>query len=231
MKNLQEAILERESHRSTPFPVSDEMRLNDQDVPVTREMFVNYYTRRFPADLQRYYEILESYGDRGYPWVLEMTPHFNKERNDIQWSGINHFYMFSVSLYFMSMCTQVVGKIYGKPQMENFMRASGWPLLFCGMGGLMHPIQVVYESALFPQSIDEARYFDVLRTASSYLVSDFLDFFGGHAANLNSGSYRALCDIAKRQELEEEVEKQIALYERWVADPRTEYVSYYMQWS
>ena len=136
--------------------------------------------------------------------------------------------MFSVSVFFTSMCSQVIGKLYGWFQMENFMRASGRPMLNCGMGGLMHPIQVIFESELYPEQIEE-RYYDVLHVATEYLEADCLDFFSGHVANLNSNAYRQLYDVVIPQEVAQEFQAQVSLYESWIGDPAIGYQDVYVK--
>ena len=196
----------------------------------TKERFISYYTGRFSSDLQRYYDIKKDFGDRTYPFVLSVANdnYMNTRRSSMRWEGIDHFNMFSVSVFFMSMCTQVIGKLYGWLQMENFMRASGWPMLNCGMGGLMHPVQVILESKLYPQQVD-AGYYDVLHVASEYLFADFLDFLSGHANNLNPSAYRQLYDIVVIRDVAAEMQAQVALFEAWLDDHTTNYPSIYVK--
>ena len=202
-------------------------QLSDQ----IQERFISYYTRMFPSDLKSFYDIRRDFGDRTYPFVLSMAcnEHSNTHRRFMKWDDNDHFYMFSVSVFFTSMCTQVIGRLYGWFQMENFMRASGWPMLNCGMGGLMHPIQVISESNLNPKEYVE-RYVDVLHAASEYLAADFLDFFSGHAANLNSNAYSQLCDVVIPQEVAKEFQTQVSLYEAWIGDSGTKYQSIYVKY-
>lgn len=204
--------------------------INKQLSDQIQERFISYYTRMFPSDLKSFYDIRNDFGDRTYPFVLSMAcdEHSNTHRRSMKWDGIDHFNMFSVSVFFTSMCTQVIGKLYGWFQMENFMRASGWPMLNCGMGGLMHPIQVISESNLNPKENIEG-YVDVLHVASEYLAADFLDFFSGHAANLNSNAYHQLCDVVIPQEVASEFQKQVVLYEAWISNPEVRCESIYVK--
>ena len=169
---------------------------NKQLANRVHDLFVSYYTKRFYSDLKSFYDIRNDFGDGSYPFVLMMVcgEHSNTHRKSMKWDDIDHFYMFSVAVFFTSMCSQVIGRLYGWFQMENFLRASGWPMLNCGQGGLMHPIVVMGDSMLYPKE-DKDRYYDILHVASDYLEADFLDFFSGHAANLNSIAYRQLCDV------------------------------------
>ena len=195
------------------------------------DLFVSYYTKRFSSDLKSFYDIRNDFGDGSYPFVLMMTcgEHSNTHRKSMKWDDIVHFYMFSVAVFFTSMCSQVIGRLYGWFQMENFLRASGWPMLNCGMGGLMHPIVVIEDSMLYPKE-DKDRYYDILHVASDYLEADFLDFFSGHAANLNSNAYRQLCDIVIPQEVASEFQTQVSLYEAYIGNPEIWFQGIYVKY-
>lgn len=93
----------------------------------TKERFVSYYTGRFSSDLKRYYDIKNDFGDRTYPFVLSMASdnHVNTQRPSMRWEGVDHFNMFSVSVYFMSMCQRP-----RQPQ-DNIPKDSLWPHSSC----------------------------------------------------------------------------------------------------
>lgn len=223
-------IKEREECRNHPFPISQELRRKDEGVAVTSEQFIEYYTKKFKTDLHRYYEIRRDFGDKTYTFVRDMKcfDSINIRRLKMKWRGLNHFYMFSAYVYFMSLCTQAIGKLYGWGQMENFMRAKGWPMLNCGMGGLMSPVQVILESELYPQMIEE-KYYDVLHVASEHLIPDFLDFLNGKSENLNDKAYERLVKVVNPNKLNEEIRQQVLLFERWISDPDTRLPSSYVK--
>ena len=232
MADIRDSINQREAYRKHPFPIPLEMVFVNEYTHINREMFIRYYTNRFSDDLKQYYDITMDFGDKTYPFVLNMACFnmSNTRRLSMQWDNLSHFYMFSVSVYFMSLCTQVIGKLFGWHQMENFMRASGWPMLNCGMGGLMHPIQVIFESELYPQRVD-VRYFEILHTAEDYLIEDFLDFLKGNAANLNTVAYKKLCDdIRDIDTVAHEIKAQTNLFECWIGDPDTKYPGSYVKY-
>lgn len=216
---------EREQWRTMPFPAALPTKNTET---VTEATFVEYYNRQFTYDLKKFYNITQDFGDRSYPFVLGMTKSYNPERQDIDWKDINHYYMFSVGVYFMSMCTQCVGKLFGWHQMENFMRASGWPMLSCGMGGLMSPIQVVIESELYPVPGSEAKYHEVFHAAEDYLTRSFLEFLSGNTANINAIAYDSLCAEANANAAAEEVAEQTKRFECWIDDPSTTFPSLYI---
>ena len=199
-----------------------------KNCPVTTESFVSYYTTRFESDLRTFYDISNDFGDRTYPFVLEMPCRVtNLRRKDMVWDDLNHYYMFSAAVFYMSMCTQIIGRMYGWHQMENFMRASGWPMLSCGMGGLMHPIQVMLESELYPISSDDS-YTETLLNAGKYLKKDFLDFMKKGARCLNRSAHDCLVGTVETNDLSELFDKQQILYCEWIKNPETMYEGNYV---
>ena len=196
--------------------------------PVDTEEFIAYYTRQFESDLRRFFDISNDFGDRSYPFVLEMPCRVtNIRRRSMVWDDLNHYYMFSAAVFYMSMCTQLVGRLYGWHQMENFMRASGWPMLSCGMGGLMHPIQVMWESELYPMCSDDS-YTETLLNAGKYLKKDFMDFMQKGVPCLNRLAHNSLVDVVDIAQLYELFDEQEKLYCDWIKDPETKYESYYV---
>ena len=199
-----------------------------KNCPVTTESFVSYYTTRFESDLRTFYDISNDFGDRTYPFVLEMPCRVtNLRRKDMVWDDLNHYYMFSAAVFYMSMCTQIIGRMYGWHQMENFMRASGWPMLSCGMGGLMHPIQVMWESELYPISSDDS-YTETLLNAGKYLKKDFLDFMKKGARCLNRSAHDCLVGTIETNDLSDLFDKQQMLYCEWIKNPETMYEGNYV---
>lgn len=198
------------------------------DSPVDTETFVAYYTQRFESDLRMFFDVTNTFGDCSYPFVLEMPSGVtNLMRQHMVWDSVNHYYMFSAAVFYMSMCTQIVGRLYGYHQMENFMRASGWPMLSCGMGGLMHPIQVMMESRLSPFNPDDS-YIKTMCNAGKYLKKDFLDFMQWGVPCMNRTAHNALLADVNVRDLSELFDQQERLYCMWIKDPKTEYESYFV---
>ena len=210
----------RENHINFNNPSSDG--------PVATESFVSYYTGRFASDLRRFFDISNDFGDRTYPFVLEMSCGVtNLRRKGMVWDDLNHYYMFSAAVFYMSMCAQIVGRLYGWHQMENFMRASQWPMLSSGQGGLMHPIQVMWDSKLYPLNSDDS-YTETLLNAGQYLKKDFLDFMKKGEPCLNRSAHNALVDAVDIDELSALFDKQQMLYCEWIKNPETKYEGNYV---
>lgn len=196
--------------------------------PVDTEAFIAYYTRQFESDLRRFFDVRNDFGDGSYPFVLEMPCRVtNLQRRYMVWDDLNHYYLFSAAVFYMTMCTQIIGHLYGWHQMENFMRASGWPMLSCGMGGLMHPIQVMRESELHPLGSDDS-YTETMLNAGKYLKKDFLGFMQKGAPCLNRLAHNSLVEVVDIAQLSELFDEQEKLYCDWIKDPETKYESYYV---
>jgi len=135
---------------------------------------------------------------------------------------------FAAAVFYTSACPQVIGKLYGRKAMEDFHKASGWPMLNCGMGGLMSPVQVMMESRLFPYSTELDDFVKVFIEASAYLEADIVDFFRNDSTNLNPAAYVAVRETVDVDALHEELSRQRDLFLRWLRDPRTNYESYYV---
>lgn len=225
-----EAIDRRDGRRMKYFTVPIAVQVpGNGNKTFSRDLFIDYYKHEFQQDLCRFYDMSGHFGDKSYPFVPFMACHGrdNSARRSMTWSGTSHFYMFSASVFYMSLCTQVVGRLYDWEQMRNLLRASGWPLMFCGLGGLMHPIQMILESELYPMFPFDS-YLDVLDTVGKYLIDDFLAFFNGHSANLNDVAYQKLCKVANIKNMRKEIMKQVEVYKCWICDPDTPYESMYV---
>lgn len=245
----EEALKQRSARRQNSsivqltkhFLICDFSKLPGVDVSGKVEYgpFDKYYTQRFASDLAKYYDIDTSCGNFPYPFILAMEPPridelgdwigYNKNRIDLNFAGIRHFSMFAAAVFYTTACAQVIGKCHGGKPMKDFHKASGWPMMNCGMGGLMSPIQVVFESYLYPYSPDIDEYLEVFHEAADYLEADFFDFLEHDRANLNPAAYAALREVIGLAALREELAQQRKLFEAWIQDPRTKYPLYYLE--
>lgn len=200
--------------------------------------FEAYYTQRFAADLTKFYDIDASCSVFPHPIAITMTgPRMdrdggavgaNQRRLDLNFAGVRHFSMFAAAVFYTSACAQVIGRLYGRKAMEDFHKASGWPMLNCGMGGLMSPITVMADSLLFPYSRDVEEFVEVFDEASRYLEADFLDFLENNSANLNRKAYADLRKAVDVSAVRDELVQQRNLFVAWVRDPRMRYETHYV---
>lgn len=198
------------------------------------ERFVNYYLTQFEKDLKAYYDMsMTSRGDR-YPFIGFMSEPLNcNKRQYIKWSvdgadSQEHIHMFSAAIFHTSLFPQVIGKLYGVPAMEDFLAASGWPWMNCGLGGLMSPVRVVLESELRPGDDESEAYKERFLRASGYLTKDFLDFFALGAASLDKCAHAALLNTVDVQKMKEEIDAMTECFLKWIDDPQVKYESLYV---
>ena len=243
----EEALQQRDNRRrgsnisqvTKHFLLLDFSKLPDADLTGMPEFgpFDAYYTQRFASDLSKFYDIDTSCSIWPYPFVITMTPPSfdmlgeavgaNRHRLELNMVG-RYFSMFAASVFYTSACAQVLGKLYGRQAMEDFHRASGWPMLNCGMDGLMSPIVVMEDSLLFPYSRDIDEFLEVFKEASQYLEADFLDFLENSRDNLNSKAYAALRKAVDVDAVRDELVRQRDLFVAWVRDPRVPFESLYV---
>ena len=91
----------------------------------------------------------------------------------------------------------------------------------------MHPVQVMWESELYPMSPDDS-YVEILLNAGKYLKKDFLEFMRNGVPCMNRTAHDSLVDAVDVNELSELFDKQEQLYCDWIKDPETKYESYYV---
>ena len=178
-----------------------------RDYPLTREWVERYYNEYFEKDLHAAYQIDES-EDLSY----SLLPIFKDDKvgeMPIVWNGVNHFHMFSQSIFFMSLCQQVIGKLYGWDAMEKFMSASGWPMITCFMAGLRHPIYIIQYAGLFHLKGLENAYCELLELSLPYFLERMSKFLDNTDVNI--------------QEVINEISNQVELLKSWIMDPTSQF--------
>ena len=91
----------------------------------------------------------------------------------------------------------------------------------------MHPIQVMWESELYPMCSDDS-YAATLHNAGKYLKKDFLDFMKRGVRCLNRPAHDTLVDVVDVNELSALFDEQEQLYREWIKNPETRYESSYV---
>lgn len=196
--------------------------------------FIKYYTDRFPDDLNQYYEISHDFADRRFPFIGFMSEPLNSNRRRfIKWGfddidAVEHLHMFSSAIFYTSLFPQVIGKLYGVTAMMDFLAASGWPWMNCGLGGLMSPIQVIFDSGLRPKEEEIEVYKVRFDSATSYLVEDFLAFFSSRVASLDIKAHDSLVRLVDLKNLRCEIESLKENFLRWIDNSDEPYESMYV---
>lgn len=203
---MHNANLETAMHAERSHPKLLPLKYS-RDYPLTREWVERYYNEYFEKDLQAAYQIDES-EDLSY----SLLPIFKDDKvgeMPIIWNGVNHFHMFSQSIFFMSLCQQVIGKLYGWDAMEKFMSASGWPMITCFMAGLRHPIYIIQYAELFHLEGLEIAYCELLELSLPYFIERMSKHLGNTGVNV--------------QEVINEISDQVELLKSWVKDPTIQF--------
>ncbi|MCQ2097819.1 MAG: hypothetical protein MJY87_07760 [Fibrobacter sp.] len=177
------------------------------------ENFVSYYTKNFSSDLEKWFSIERNHGDYKVSFIPHADGHFNPNR-PAKCSEVDE-YGFSVACFFTFLIPQVVALASGTMKtFYLFSKASGWPLLSCGMGGFMSPAQILKEAALEPFSNERKRYIPMLKTAENYFIQEIKKFLAGNDANLDHAVYANLCELTqgKSEEISKKITEQVDLY-------------------
>jgi len=191
--------------------------------PFSKELFIKYFNSDFHADLRTFFKFRYSYGDCTYSFVMSVESFKeNPGRLTMNWKGNLHYKMFSVGVFLIHTMAQVIGHLYGYRLMEDYLRASGWPLIHCGAGGHMHPIQVMYEGVLYPLNAYES-YINILNTSKDFIKEYFSYFLLGNAPNLNPDAYSRLCKVVNIEALLDDIDAITDNYVKWIKDPDTDY--------
>ena len=120
-----------------------------------------------------------------------------------------HQYYFSASMFFMSLIPQVIQKTAGYSAKIDFHSSSGWPILSCGLGGIMSPEQWLYESDIIPH-IKETKYYNpLLDIVLPFHCNELRSFLSGTEISIDNKAYVSLCKQVngKINEIIKEIER------------------------
>lgn len=114
--------------------------------------------------------------------------------------------------------------------MISFHRSSGWPILSCGLGGIMSPEQWLNESEIIPVNKDIGYYNTLLDILLPFHCNELRLFLSGTELSVDSEAYASLCkrtngkvdEIIREIEKVTEQAKQNFTLGRWPL--------YYIQW-
>ena len=104
----------------------------------------------------------------------------------------NPFY-YPIAVYFTSLIPQIIREIGDYELMLDFHRCSAWPLISCGLGGVMDPIHTLWKSGLMPfKGCDVNLLIQTIREAESVIGKDMVEFIQGGQRNINPSAYKHL---------------------------------------
>ena len=165
--------------------------------------YQRFYFNRFPQALQWYYPSW----DTKHNIILHAHRHFNEDRflntpslllcggdsKNKSYSSEEQYY-FSASVYYLCLIPHVIAKIAGEPVRDLFYKASGWPMLSAGLGGLVSPKQWLEESQIAPSKHEAAFYNELLDITLPFHSSEIANFLSGDQTSVDSESYIELCE-------------------------------------
>ena len=111
----------------------------------------NYYRESFLHDLAIWFTIEKGRWD-GCDFVpyMEGSRNPNRPHNEMLRQGMKTSHIFAAMVYLTILSTQIVWKLLGRKSAIALCRTNGWPIFSAGLGGFLHPIQMVSEAALLP---------------------------------------------------------------------------------
>lgn len=177
--------------------------MNIQDIEWTnktilRNLFQEYYTTKFSADLQKWFviQLVQSSG-KSFNFIPHaggtFVPHRPAKSSDTPF----HELCFSAACFFTFLIPQLVAKdLDGEQILYEFSRASGWPILSCGLGGIMHPAHILQEADLVPKKEVVNEYMLLMDVVLAYFKQDVLEFLKGGQPSLNPAAYKQICEYA-----------------------------------
>ena len=160
--------------------------------------FKQYHYEYFSQDLRKWFEIERGFGGKPVNFVLQAEGSRNLQRPAKCSDNLFHEHCFSVACFFTSLIPQIIAeKKDGEKLFFDYALASGWPIINCGMGGLLSAVQVVLEAGLLPNDDELDDYGRILEAAEIYFTDDVRDFLAGDENTLNRVCYLRLCENVK----------------------------------
>lgn len=166
---------------------------------ISRRDYQTYYQTQFKKDLLGYETMTHIPIDplsHVQDWVRSL-------------GGKDREALFSIGVFYTSACAQVIGKCHGFHAMAQFHDTSGTPRLRLGRFGLIHPIELIYDSLLYPFESDREDYLELFHEVAPYIENNFYAYYGS-----DDQVREALSDMRE-------------LYLKWIECPETEIPIFY----
>lgn len=116
------------------------------------DYFREYYqSGEFEEGLKIYFKITQS--SNGLSKILHVDRHFNDNVVAPYLAMTDEDYMgksicFAIVFYYVCLCNYLINRLAGKEALKDFLKASGWPIVSCGLGGIMNPNHTMVEADL-----------------------------------------------------------------------------------
>ena len=171
--------------------------------------FEYYLTCKFTEELHNIFDIATS---DDYPFcpptalLRKINPIFDNS------SPTDHTEL-SVAVFFITLIPQIIAKLTGKLYgLYAFARCADWPVIFCGLGGIMSPYTILSDSGLLPA--DGAAWAAMAREEASFFEQTTRNVILAYLWKPAPETYPFLREIAQRQigEIVEEIHRQVDIY-------------------
>jgi len=138
----------------------------------------------FQRALSAYFTIQAGIEGRwgGCRFIPHMDGAFNANRHWARGVTTDEKYTFAAAMCMMVLLTQVVWKVKGEDAAYRLCCAMDWPICSAGLGGFLHPLQMMREADLLPEDGAAQKYrdryladLDAFRIAMAESVAAFLD--------------------------------------------------------
>ena len=133
----------------------------------------------------------------------------------------------SIRVFYLSAYAQIIGKRYGFFPMEQFYKTSRIPRMECGLCGLIHPIDVVYESCLYPYQCEVDDYLALFQILSPFFENWFFQFFGTNDYCFDKTAWKQLKEVVEIEKVRNDLIELRELYMKWIKFPETDIPPYY----
>lgn len=154
----------------------------------TLENYRDFFMNSFP-ELLRWYYPLWSNDSR---MILDAQNHKNPEDNPCLSDPANR-YFFAASVFFINLIPQVITRIAGVEVRNNFLKASGWPMMSAGLGGFISPELWLKESGLVPDKKEADYLKTLLLIVFPWQDNEMKEFVSGSQPSLNRTAYNEFC--------------------------------------
>ena len=131
-------------------------------------------------------------------------------------------YYYPVAVYFTSLVPQLIREMADYELMKDFHRCSTWPLISCGLGGVMDPIHTLWEAGLMPsKGCDVNLLIQTIREAESVIEKDIVEFIQGGQKNANPSAYNRLKNRLsyRTDEFKNRMQAAVDYFINWINEP------------
>ncbi len=131
-------------------------------------------------------------------------------------------YYYPVAVYFTSLVPQLIREMADYELMKDFHRCSTWPLISCGLGGVMDPIHTLWEAGLMPsKGCDVNLLIQTIREAENVIEKDIVEFIQGGQKNANPFAYNRLKNRLSHRtdDLKNRMQSAVDYFINWINEP------------